>query len=170
MSDDIRNYISIMESFYMSSPYGQQSEGEEDKETVTYSKTKKKGDNTVTVSANADSMDELHDILKLAGITLPKGKDSEEEHDHEEHDHDEEPKQGEYADDMCDGCGKPGDECECEDCDQHGDDEEGEGKPVVISLKPKDAKVKDLSIKGYNPIGGDKKEILNALMNRYKSL
>lgn len=154
MSDDIRNYISIMESFYMSSPYGQQSEGE-DKETVTYSKTKKQGDNTVTVSANADSMDELHDILKLAGITLPKGKDS------EEHDHDEEPKQGEYADDMCDGCGKPGDECECEDCDQHGD-EEGEKKPMVISLKPKGM--------GYDPIGGDKKEILNALMNRYKSL
>lgn len=154
MSDDIRNYISIMESFYMSSPYGQQSEGE-DKETVTYSKTKKQGDNTVTVSANADSMDELHDILKLAGITLPKGKDS------EEHDHDEEPKQGEYADDMCDGCGKPGDECECEDCDQHGD-EEGEKKPMVISLKPKGM--------GYDPVGGDKKEILNALMNRYKSL
>jgi hypothetical protein len=57
----------------MSSPYGQQSESD-DKETVTYSKTKKQGDNTVTVSANADSMDELHDILKLAGITLPKGK------------------------------------------------------------------------------------------------
>jgi hypothetical protein len=160
MSDEIRNYMSIMESFYMSSPYGQQSEGE-DKETVTYSKTKKQGDNTVTVSANADSMDELHDILKLAGITLPKGKDSEEEHDHEEHDHDEEPKQGEYADDMCDGCGKPGDECECEDCDQHGD-EEGEKKPMVISLKPKGM--------GYDPVGGDKKEILNALMNRYKSL
>jgi len=155
MSEDIRNYISIMESFYMSSPYGQQSEGEDDKETVTYSKTKKQGDNTVTVSANADSMDELHDILKLAGITLPKGKDS------EEHDHDEEPKQGEYADDMCDGCGKPGDECECEDCDQHGDDE-GEKKPMVISLKPKGM--------GYDPVGGDKKEILNALMNRYKSL
>ena len=155
MSEDIRKYMSIMESFYMSSPYGQQSEGEDDKETVTYSKTKKQGDNTVTVSANADSMDELHDILKLAGITLPKGKDS------EEHDHDEEPKQGEYADDICDGCGKPGDECECEDCDHHGD-EEGEKKPMVISLKPKGI--------GYDPVGGDKKEILNALMNRYKSL
>lgn len=140
MSDEIRNYISIMESFYMSSPYGQQSE---DKETVTYSKTKKQGDASVTVSANADSMDELHDILKLAGIDFDNKGD--EEHDHEE------PKQGEYADDEC-------------------GDEEGEGKPVVISLKPKDAKVKDLSIKGYNPIGGDKKEILNALMNRYKSL
>ena len=101
-------------------------------------------------------MDELHDILKLAGITLPKGKDSEEEHDH-----DEEPKQGEYAD-VCDGCGKPGDECECSDCDQHGDDEESKMKMKVISLKPKAT--------GYDPVAGDKKEILNALMNRYKSL
>lgn len=146
MSEDIRKYMSIMESFYMSSPYGQQSEGEDDKETVTYSKTKKQGDNTVTVSANADSMDELHDILKLAGITLPKGKDS------EEHDHDEEPKQGEYADDEC---------CDDDECkDECGDEEKPKMK--VISLKPK--------AMGYDPVGGDKKEILNALMNRYKSL
>ena len=48
---------------------------------------------------------------------------------------------------------------ECEDCDH---EEEGgeEGGPVVVSLKPQ----------GYNPVAGDKKEILNALMNRYKSL
>ena len=107
MSDEIKKYMSIMESFYMSSPYTQNSQSE-DKENITYSKTKKKGDSSVTVSANADSMDELHDILKLAGITLPKSDSH--DHDHE-HDHDEEPKQGEYAD-MCDGCGKPGDECE----------------------------------------------------------
>ena len=147
MSDEIRNYISIMESFYMSSPYGQQSE---DKETVTYSKTKKQGDASVTVSANADSMEELQQILKLAGID-PHGLEGHKEPDHEEHDHE----------DICDGCGKPGDECECEDCDQHGSEEGGEdGGPVVVSLKPQ----------GYNPVAGDKKEILNALMNRYKSL
>lgn len=156
MSDEIKKYMSIMESFYMSSPYTQNSQSE-DKENITYSKTKKKGDSSVTVSANADSMDELHDILKLAGITLPKSDSH--DHDHE-HDHDEEPKKGEYAD-VCDGCGKPGDECECEDCDAHGD-EEGEKKPMVISLKPKGM--------GYNPVSGDKKEILNALMNRYRSL
>ena len=161
MSDEIKKYMSIMESFYMSSPYTQNSQSE-DKENITYSKTKKKGDSSVTVSANADSMDELHDILKLAGITLPKSDSHDHEHDHE-HDHDEEPKQGEYAD-MCDGCGKPGDECECEDCDAHGDEEKPKmsGKPVVISLKPKGM--------GYNPVSGDKKEILNALMNRYRSL
>ena len=69
--------------------YGQQSE---DKETVTYSKTKKQGDASVTVSANADSMDELHDIQKLAGIDFDNKGDEE---------HDEVPKQGEYADDEC---------------------------------------------------------------------
>ena len=31
-------------------------------------------------------------------------------------------------------------------------------------------RVKPASSIGYNPVGGDKKEILNALMNRYKSL
>ena len=45
-------------------------------------------------------------------------------------------------------------------CDQHGSDEP---KMKVISLKPQ-------GDQGYNAIGGDKKEILNALMNRYKSL
>ena len=96
-------------------------------------KTKKKGDASVTVSANADSMDELHQILKLAGIDFDnKG---EMDHDHEE----ESP------------------------CDQDDEAEGGEEGPVVVSLKPQ-------SSQGYNSIGGDKKEILNALMNRYKSL
>lgn len=50
-------------------------EQEDDKEHVSYSKTKTMGDATVTVSANAKSMQELHDVLKLAGITLPKDKE-----------------------------------------------------------------------------------------------
>ena len=43
----------------------------EDVEQVSYSKTKRHGDAQVTVSANATSMQELHDVLQLAGITLP---------------------------------------------------------------------------------------------------
>lgn len=39
-------------------------------ENVSYSKTKTNGDASVTVSANAKSMQELHDILKLAGVSL----------------------------------------------------------------------------------------------------
>ncbi len=106
---------------------------------------------------------EDNDQTSFRMYSLPKGKDSEEEHDHEEHDHDEEPKQGEYADDMCDGCGKPGDECECEDCEQHGDDEGPKPTKMRLKIIPKKSM-------GYDPVGGDKKEILNALMNRYKSL
>lgn len=161
MSEEIRKYMSLMESFYTSSPYGMQgADDQDDKESVSYNRTKKQGDATVTVSANAESMDELHNILKLAGID-PHGLEGSKKPEEPDHDHDEEPKQGEYAD-VCDGCGKPGDECECSDCDQHGDDEESKMKMKVISLKPKAT--------GYDPVAGDKKEILNALMNRYKSL
>ena len=52
-----------------------QEKEEKSEEYVSYSKTKTKGDATVTVSANAKSMQELHDVLKLAGITLPKDKE-----------------------------------------------------------------------------------------------
>ena len=135
---------SIMEAFYNAAPYGNPEQQEsEDKESVSYSKTKRQGDASVTVSANADSMEELHSILKLAGIDFDHKGD--EEHDHV---------------DMCDGCGKPSEECDCEDCDHDEAPGGEEGGPVVVSLKPQ----------GYNPVAGDKKEILNALMNRYKSL
>jgi len=89
-------------------------EQEEDEETVTYSKTKKQGDSTVTISANADSMKELHDILKLAGITLPKEKnDAEPEHDMET---------------PCPDCGEV--DCGCDDgCDY---DEEPKNAPSVL--------------------------------------
>jgi len=134
---------SIMEAFYNAAPYGNPEQSEsEDKETVSYSKTKKQGDASVTVSANADSMEELHSILKLAGIDFDHKGGDEHEHDHEE---------GE-CDDTC-----PDDCPDCDHDEEHGGEERG---PVVVSLKPQ----------GYNPVGGDKKEILNALMSRYKSL
>ena len=153
-SDQMRG---IMEAFYNAAPYGMQgADDQDDKETVTYNRTKKQGDATVTVNANADSMDELHKILKLAGIDAhglegSKGPEEPEAHDHEE---------------TCDGCGKPGSECECPGHD-HSEEESPcdseEPKMKVISLKPQ-------GDQDYNSIGGDKKEILNALMNRYKSL
>jgi len=152
MSEEIRKYMSLMESFYTSSPYGMQgADDQDDKETVTYNRTKKQGDATVTVSANADSMDELHQILKLAGIDAhglegSKGPEEPEAHDHEE------PKQGEYADDEC---------CDDDECEDECGDEENP-KMKVVSIKPK--------AMGYDPVGGDKKQILHALMNRYKSL
>ena len=48
------------------------SQEQKETESVNYSKTKSKGSASVTVSARADSMEELHDVLKLAGITLPQ--------------------------------------------------------------------------------------------------
>ena len=48
-------------------------------ESVNYTKTKSKGSASVTVSARAESMQELHDVLKLAGITLPKQEEPEQE-------------------------------------------------------------------------------------------
>lgn len=131
--NDSKELRSIMEAFYNAAPYGNPESDNSSEERVTYSKTKKQGDASVTVSANADSMDELHQILKLAGIDF----DSKGEHDH---DSDEE-----------------------SPCDQGDEAEGGEEGPVMIRVKP-------ASSVGYNPVGGDKKEILNALMNRYKSL
>jgi len=137
-SDQMRG---IMEAFYNAAPYGMPGENDDSsEERVTYSKTQKQGNASITTTANADSMDELHQILKLAGI----GTDEPEAHDHEEpeaHDH-EEPEMKMDDEECC-------------------DDEEP--KMRVINLKPQ-------SDQGYNAIGGDKKEILNALMNRYKSL
>ena len=40
-------------------------------ESASYTKTKRTDKGSVTISANAESMKDLHDILKLAGITLP---------------------------------------------------------------------------------------------------
>ena len=59
--DELRELAGLQEGLGYADPG-------EDSERVTYSKTKKQGDASVTVSANADSMGELHDILKLAGI------------------------------------------------------------------------------------------------------
>lgn len=112
---------------------------DEDKETVTYSKTKKQGDASVTVSANADSMGELHDILKLAGIdfdgqgdAVPGDAEDEDpekedvllkpEHDHDDHEHDAEP---------CANCGEM--DCDCDDGCGH--DNDGE-KPKMIVVSP----------------------------------
>lgn len=107
--------------------------GEED-ERVTYSKTKKQGDASVTVSANASSMDELQDILKLAGMepqtNVVPGDANDEDPEEEEllmpvqsHDH-EEPE----MDDCCDD----------EECHDDCDDEEGQDRPKMIVLKKHD--------------------------------
>ena len=65
-----------------------------DDETVSYTKTKSQGDAQVTVSANAKSMDELHDVLRLAGIEIGSSEQPEQP----------EPEQPEPEDAECDSC------------------------------------------------------------------
>jgi hypothetical protein len=105
----------------------------EDSEKVTYSKTKKQGDASVTISANADSMNELHDVLKLAGITLPDSDKKDQEHDHEGHDEIEK----DHVEDgeKCDCCGNEvvDGECGCgPECPHCG------GKPGDLPKDPED--------------------------------
>jgi len=120
-----KKLLNLMENAF---PMGMASP-EEESENVSYSKTKSKGDARVTISANAKSMQELHDVLKLAGITLPKNDDHE---DHEDHDH-EEPEMDREEGEPCPQCGEvdcdcPPGECDCEPAD----DEGGEANMIAI--------------------------------------
>jgi len=55
--------LNIMEGF----GYGYQ-DANQDKESVTYNKTKTTDNGTLTVSANANSMEDLHQLLAMAGM------------------------------------------------------------------------------------------------------
>ena len=74
--NDSKVLRSIMEAFYNAAPYGNPESDNSSEERVTYSKTQKKGSASITTSANADSMEELHQILKMAGIDVD-GKEHE---------------------------------------------------------------------------------------------
>lgn len=124
--------------------YGMPQESDES-ENVTYSKTKKDGDAQVTISANAKSMQELHDVLKLAGITLPQSdKPSEEE---PEHDHDEVDPFDKDGDDVCDGCGREivDGECGCDDHD-HGGEDEAPKASMKLAVRPEMSTDKQLLV------------------------
>lgn len=111
--------------------YGMPQE-QQDEEIINYTKSKSQGDAKVTVSAEAPSMDELHDVLKLAGVTLPKSDNEEPEHDH---DHDEVDPFDKDADGKCDGCGREivDGECGCDDHD-HGGAEEPEKASMQLAV------------------------------------
>lgn len=105
-------------------PGAMDSAPEQDRETenVTYSKTKSKGDASVTISANAKSMQELHDVLKLAGITLPKDKEINMEPEPEVR----------VMSDVCPQCGSADCECEPGECDC---EPEGQEDPAYTTDK-----------------------------------
>ena len=103
-----KKLLSIME--YGFGPEVMPGAESQETEDVTYSKTKRKGDASVTISANAKSMQELHDVLRLAGITLPKDKELPMDEPEQEEQPEGEP---------CEQCGSvdcdcPPGECDCE--------------------------------------------------------
>lgn len=58
--------------------------GTQEDTNVSFNQTKRMGDASVTVSANAKDMEELHRVLKLAGIAVDNAAPAEEPHDHNE--------------------------------------------------------------------------------------
>lgn len=80
-----------------------------DETNVTYTQTKNSGEGQVTVSANAKSMEELHQLLAMAGLD-PSGADKHMQAEPEEQE-------------VCPQCGSA--DCECEpgscDCEPEGE-------------------------------------------------
>lgn len=81
----------------MSDAYGSVAE-KESSEKVSYEKVHQDGDNNLTIQASANSMEALHDMLKLAGVDIEAKSNSEEPEekpedpeDHEDHENGEEP-------------------------------------------------------------------------------
>ena len=154
--EELKSLAGLSEA--MSDVYGS-TVSEESEERVTYTKTKKDGDATVTVSANADSMEELHKVLKLAGITLPDSDKKDQEDDHEGHDEIEK----DHVEDgeKCDCCGNEvvDGECGCgPECPHCGGKpgEEPEDKNVMV-VSPQDASMST-----------DKEVLVNFLKDKLK--
>lgn len=126
-----KKLLNLMESFPMMGVVP--TEQEQDKESASYTKTKKTDKGSVTVSANAESMADLHDVLKLAGITLPNSeKDPEDQPTEPDHVEDPYDKDG---DKICDCCGKEivdGD-CGCDDHD-HPDVSYSTDKQAIVDM------------------------------------
>ena len=59
-----KRLLSLMEGY----GYGFQDTPQEDQENVSYHKTKNTDKGTLTVSANAKSMEDLHQLLAMAGM------------------------------------------------------------------------------------------------------
>ena len=120
---EMREYIALMESYFAGPEVMPGAVENQESETASYTKTKKTDKGSVTVTANADSMADLHDVLKLAGITLPKQDDPQE------------PQQDEPKAEVCPNCGK--EECECDSkcgCDEPQDVSYSTDKAVLTNV------------------------------------
>ena len=99
----------VHEDVNESYPYGMVPQ--QDQQTdINYSKTKKVGDSTLTISANAKSLEELQELLQMAGLNPEKAEDHVDPYDKD-------------SDDVCDCCGKEIVDGDC-GCDDHDHPEE----------------------------------------------
>lgn len=130
----------------MSDAYGIVSAEPEVEGSVEFKQHKNTDKGSVSIEAAGDTMQDLADVLKLAGLTLPKDMHN----DQKASAHDEEPEQEDVLlspdhkekhadpydkdnDDKCDVCNACIDDCECSDHD-HPQDKE------VTVISPQDAK------------------------------
>lgn len=65
--EEMRRLAGINESYPMTT-------AQDPEESVNYIQTKRVGDSTVTISADAKSMEDLHRVLKLAGVEQQEGQ------------------------------------------------------------------------------------------------
>lgn len=100
----------------MSDAYGVVDAEPEVESSVEFKQHKNTDKGSVSIEASGDDMQELARVLKLAGLTLPKGMNPEEPE----------------VEEVCDDCGKPGSECDCPGHD-HSQEE-----PVQIEIPSDD--------------------------------
>ena len=86
----------------MSDAYGVVPSEDKLEGSVEYKQHKNNDKGSVSVEASAETMDDLHDILKLAGIDMAMDLNKTEKGDDADHDHDEEPKEPVEPEAPCD--------------------------------------------------------------------
>ena len=86
----------------MSDAYGVVPSEDKLEGSVEYKQHKNNDKGSVSVEASAETMDDLHDILKLAGVDMAMDLNKTEKGDDEDHDHDEEPKEPVEPEAPCD--------------------------------------------------------------------
>ena len=86
----------------MSDAYGVVPSEDKLEGSVEYKQHKNNDKGSVSVEASAETMDDLHDILKLAGVDMAMDLNKTEKGDDADHDHDEEPKEPVEPEAPCD--------------------------------------------------------------------
>ena len=127
----------------MSDAYGVVDAEPEVESSVEFKQHKNTDKGSVSIEASGEDMQELARVLKLAGLTLPKGMNPEEPE----------------AEEVCDVCGKPGSECDCPGHD-HSQEE-----PVQIEI-PSDDEPCDACSDGDVSYSTDKEVLTNYIKDK----